>query len=547
MNGEVAKEAAVINAGRWLGVAGLGLLAGLVGTLAMALLLVVARTWLGVSPPPEALPDRFAPTLDIDTFFGLFGRFGGYNGLKQFGVRSGLLGVVAVGSLVGIAYALIVDGARSRPRGRWDLDRRGASFVLVSALVLWVTSLAVLWPVLDANYRGLPPTAARIVSIITLLAAYTLYGAVLVSAYRFLMRPAAAAVPRSSRVGAGGRRAGARGAAGGARAAPAYGLLRRLYDRATFGYDGRTYSGPDIQPIAPNDRFYTVTKNVVDPNVTTALWRLEVGGLVDEPRAYTYDELSALPATDQETTLMCISNQIGSGLFSNAAWRGVPMRDLLAASGPRDGAVEVLLHAADGFTDTFAFDKAMEPTTMVVYEMNGEPLSPHHGYPARVVVPGLFGEKNVKWLTRIEVVDHDAKGFYEQQGWGPNFEIPTRSDIFGPRWARAGGTDAFAEPFSVGTTATIRGRAFAGDRGVERVEFSADDGETWREAKIDYRPSALTWAFWSADWTPTEPGEYRIVSRATDETGAPQSADRRGIVPQGASGYHRVVARVEGS
>ena len=136
---------------------------------------------------------------------------------------------------------------------------------------------------------------------------------------------------------------------------------------------------------------------------------------------------------------MCISNRIGAGLMSNAVWQGVRLRDLLEASRPLPGAVEVFLNGADAYTDTFAFEKAMDPTTIVAFAMNGEPLPQRHGYPARVVVPGLYGEKNVKWVTRIEVVDYDAKGFYEQQGWGPNFVIPTRSDIFGPRWVRRRG------------------------------------------------------------------------------------------------------------
>jgi DMSO/TMAO reductase YedYZ molybdopterin-dependent catalytic subunit len=118
--------------------------------------------------------------------------------------------------------------------------------------------------------------------------------------------------------------------------------------------------------------------------------------------------------------------------------------------------------------------------------MNGEPLPRRHGFPARIVVPGLYGEKNVKWLTGIEVVDHDAKGFYEQQGWGPNFEIPTRSDFFAPKVDEVRGAFRFGEPFRVGQPVRLRGRAFAGARGVAGVEFSADDGQTWSEARIDY-------------------------------------------------------------
>jgi len=230
-------------------------------------------------------------------------------------------------------------------------------------------------------------------------------------------------------------------------------------------------------------------------------------------------------------------------LMSNTIWQGIPLRDLLAASRPLDGALEVLLNGVDAYTDSFAFAKAMDPTTIVAFAMNGEPLPHRHGYPARVVVPGLYGEKNVKWVTRIEVVDFDAKGFYEQQGWGPNFVIPTRSDIFGPRWVRRRG-DNFVEPFVAGRMAIIRGRAFAGDRGIQKVEFSADDGETWRGVRIDYPGTKLTWTFWSADWLPEEPGQYTLVSRATDGMGAPQPSETRGIVPQGATGYHRVVATV---
>ncbi len=538
--------------GRRIGTLMVGGLAGLVATLLMVLLMVVGRIWLGISPPPEAIPDRFAPTLDIDTFFSLFNRFGGYNGLKKFGIRSGMTGLFAVGTLVGLVYAAIVESRRSRASVAWrlGLSRIGLLFVTITALLLWIISLIVLWPVLDANYRGLPPSTARFVSALGLLVAYASYGIALIATYRFVIRRRAVDSPETTEgVPPGapvGRRAVLAGVVGALLVVPSYRLLRRLYNRATFSYDGTPYSGPGIQPITPNDKFYIVTKNVVDPNVTTSFWRLEVGGLVEDAKSYSFDDLASLPSVDQETTLMCISNHIGAGLFSNATWKGIPMRDLLAASRPKAGAVEVMLSGADGYTDTFAFEKAMEPTTLVVYEMNGAPLPQRHGYPVRVIVPGLFGEKNVKWVTGIEVVDHDAKGFYEQQGWGPNFVIPTRSDIFAPRWDRQRGKDAFTEPMRVGHPTTIRGRAFAGNRGVAKVEVSLDDGETWQPARIDYPGTQLTWTFWSYDWRPTDLGGHVVTSRATDGTGAVQTSDRRDIVPQGATGYHRVMAIVEG-
>src|SRR5215212_6025687 len=531
--------------GRWLAIAATGLLCGVAAAVLMILLMAGARTWLGISPPPEALPDRFAPTIPISTFFSQFGRFGGYNGLKRFGISSGLAGLFAVGAIFGLLYALIVESRRSRESGRWQagVSRLAVGFIIAAALVLWGISLALLWPVLDANYRGAPPDAAWLASAMALLVEYLAFAAVVILLYRWLApRPALGAqpVPVAEPVG---RRAVVAGVAGLALAAGSGALIRNLNERAVFSYDGLAYSGPGVEPIAPNGKFYTVTKNVVDPDVDVGLWRLEIGGLVEEPKSYSFQDLMNLASREQESTLMCISNRIGAGLMSNAVWQGVRLRDLLAASRPGDGALEVFLNGADAYTDSFAFDKAMDPTTIVAFAMNGQPLPQRHGYPVRIVVPGLFGEKNVKWVTRIEVVDYDARGFYEQQGWGPDFVIPTRSDIFGPRWVRRR-DDRFVESFAAGRMAIIRGRAFAGDRGIQKVEFSADGGETWRGVRIDYPGTNLTWTFWSADWLPVEPGEYTLVSRATDGTGTPQPSESRGIVPQGATGYHRVVATV---
>ena len=136
-----------------------------------------------------------------------------------------------------------------------------------------------------------------------------------------------------------------------------------------------------------------------------------------------------------------------------------------------------------------------------------------------------------------------CQGVLRATGVGAELRHSPRSDIFGPRWVRRRG-DSFVEPFVSGQTAVILDRAFAGDRGIQIVEFSADDRETWRGTRIDYSGTNLTWTFWSAEWLPEEPGEYTLVSRATDGTGTPQLSESRGIVPQGATGYHRVVATV---
>jgi DMSO/TMAO reductase YedYZ molybdopterin-dependent catalytic subunit len=259
---------------------------------------------------------------------------------------------------------------------------------------------------------------------------------------------------------------------------------------------------------------------------------------VERPQTYRFEDLLAMPAVTQETTLECISNGVGDGLMSNARWKGVPMQRLLEAVRPQPGVMAVFLHAADGYTDSFAFEKAMDPTTLVVYEMNGMPLPARHGYPVRIIVPGLFGEKNVKWVTRIELVNSHVKGFYAQQGWGPNFVIPSCSRFDQPH---------HGQTVALQTTAVVplKGVAFAGARGVSRVEVSLDNTLTWHEARIDYRGAPMAWVLWSYDWHPAQPGRYMLVVRATDGTGTVQTPEERSFAPEGATGYHRVSVQVE--
>jgi len=508
-----------------------GALAGLVAALLMTLVMAVERDWLGVSPPPEAIPDRFAPDLGISFFFALLGFFGGYNHLKQVGVGSLLMGQLVLGAALGVLYAALV----SRHRQPRPFSRLGAIVVATIVGLLWLATLGTLAPVLESNYAGRPPEPATTITVLALLVAYGVFAVTVPIVYRVLLDiPAGAAgtsaTPRIS------RRAILAGSVSALVLAVASGVvLKRLFDRAVFSYDGTEYTGTDLQPIVPNDRFYLVTKNVVDPTVDRSVWRLEVSGLLDRPQSYTFDELAALPATTQETTLMCISNAVGAGLMSNAIWKGVALHTLLDAAGPKPAVTKVVLRGVDGYTDTFPIEKALDPTTLVVYEMNGAPLPERHGFPVRVIVPGMFGEKNVKWVTGIELVDHDVKGFYEKQGWGPNFVIPTRSGFTGPD---------FSQPLPFGQPVVLKGTAFGGNRGVTRVEVSTDDGRSWTEARRDYPGSQLTWSLWSLEWRPDRPGDYRLVVRAVDGTDGVQTAEERDTAPEGATGYQHVTAHV---
>jgi len=284
--------------------------------------------------------------------------------------------------------------------------------------------------------------------------------------------------------------------------------------------------------------FYCVTKNVIDPKVDVDLWHLEIGGLVQNAATWRFQDLEGFDPTTQETTLMCISNSLDAGLMSNAVWKGLPLRDLLDQAGVLSGAARVRLHGVDNYTDTIPLEKAMEPTTLLAYEMNGEPLPDRHGYPLRVIVPGYFGEKNVKWLTKVEVTDGNAKGFYEAQGWGPDFIVPTRSRIDVPDdWV-------FVSLSKLTAPIEVKGIAFGGDRGISRVELSFDDGQTWRDAEIYYSGGNLAWSLWKAQWTPAATGDYPLLVRATDGEGNVQEWEEDRGPFSGVSGLHRINVRV---
>lgn len=498
-----------------------GALAGIVAALAMISVQLAARALAGIPTPAELTGDRFAPLIPARDFGGLITWAGGYNELKQLGVLSTLVGQVVTGALGGALYGLL----RARPR-------RAAAFLIGFVVALWLGALVLFYPVLSTSAIGLPPEAARLVTAAWLLASFALFGLTLAILHAFMTRWRGADGAPAPLIG---RRGLLTGALGLGLLALSGGLLRRLSDDATFAYDGLQVRGPDIEPITPNERFYVVTKNVIDPNVDAGLWRLSIGGLVDRQMTVDLGTLRAMQSVEQETTLMCISNSISAGLMSNAVWRGVPLRSLIDAAGPGPDAVEVVARSVDSYSDTFAIAKALEPTTLLAYEMNGEPLPRRHGFPVRLLVPGLYGEKSVKWITSVDLVATDASGFYEQQGWGPDFQIQPRARFDGPD---------FRQPIPVGQTVRIWGTAFGGDRGVSAVEVTVDGGQSWQSARFDYPGSRLTWTLWSFDWRPGAEGDVRLACRATDGQGNVQVAQGRPVVPEGARGHHVVTAMV---
>ncbi len=527
-----------------------GALAGAVGGLAFTLVSLVLRLVAGVPLVAELLGDRIIPMLHVQTFVRLLGRVGGPLRGKSLSFSLTLVGHVVVGALIGVVFALVFD--RRADRG-WS---RGALVVLLGTSVAAIlVGLVLLWPVLDSNYIGLPSPWARIVASIGLALDIGAFAAAFLTARHLLGAGRGQSVPgaRGRRVLARtrpttngdegqprfGRRAVLLGGAGMLAAGASFGLADVLYRRATFGafgYDGLMVRGPRTEPITPTDDFYVVTKNLIDPRVSSSVWRLRIDGLVADPMEFDLDALRSLPRVTQVQTLECISNGVGAGLMSNAEWVGVSMGTLLAAALPRSGVERVVMRGADGFVHTVSMDRAMDPSTIVAYEMNGGPLPHRHGYPARVLVPGAYGEVSVKWIEGVELSAAPVEGYYERQGWRA-YVVQTTSRFDRP---------AAGQAVSLARTPTVSvgGVAYAGDRGISRVEWSADGGTTWSPAHITYAPSRIAWSLWEAVWSPTSVGDHRLVVRAIDGDGVVQPGKRHGVVPSGAAGWHAVSVSV---
>jgi DMSO/TMAO reductase YedYZ molybdopterin-dependent catalytic subunit len=292
-----------------------------------------------------------------------------------------------------------------------------------------------------------------------------------------------------------------------------------------------------VKEITPTESFYHVSKNFFDPTPSASGWKLEINGMVDSPYSLTYSELVALPAIEVITGMMCISNPLGGGLIGNAQWKGVRLADLIQRAGPQKGAVDVVLQAVDGYSDSITYKKAIDPNVMLVWEMNGETLKPTHGFPARLLVPGIYGMKHVKWITSVQLVNHDFKGFWQQpdQGWSDPAPVNTMSRIDFP----AAGNQALQK-------LDVSGIAFAGDRSISKVEVSTDGGKTWHEAYVRPPLSGTSWVVWGYVWTPPAPGKYKVMVRATDGTGKLQSARWTDPYPNGGTGYHSVTFNIRG-
>ena len=279
--------------------------------------------------------------------------------------------------------------------------------------------------------------------------------------------------------------------------------------------------------VMPNDTFYRIDTALLVPSVDTATWRLRIHGLVDRETTLTFDELVGLPMFEQYVTISCVSNEVGGDLVGNAKWTGVRLRDVLELAGVQSSATQLVGRSVDGWTagmpTAWVMDPAREP--MIAVKMNDEPLPPRHGYPARLIVPGLYGYVSAtKWLSDLELTTLEAfDGYWVPLGWAKEAPILTQSRIDTPTSGVAAGR------------VPIAGIAWAPDRGVSRVEV-AIDGE-WRDAELSAPISDTTWVQWLVRWDAT-PGDHVIQVRATDGTGEVQEERSSPPAPDGARGWH---------
>lgn len=503
---------------------GSGFWAGVGAGGAATIVLFAYRAVTGTPTLQEALAERMVRLLPYQVFALILAHLQYL--AKPAALVAAVLLILLGGGLGGVLAARLVPSHRAS----------GPVRAAVIGAALWVLLLAVVLPVLEGSALGVPLTTRVTHPAVPMALASLVYGAVLAALSP--RRPVLPSVPQTKSVG---RRDFLRHSALAILLAVAggYGAIRSL--RLTAAAAGsragtvvrtafRLLKGMPPE-VTPTGQFYQVSKNFFDPVVDVRGWSLAVTGLVGRSLKLSLDELRASgPAVERYQTLECISNEVGGDLISTARWKGVPMRDVLQAAHVDRRATTVIMRSVDGYSESIPLDVAMDPSTLLAYEMNGAPLPQKHGAPVRVLLFNRYGMKQPKWLTSIELADHPYTGYWEQQGWSQEAIVKTNS--------------AFRVETRQDGVVLLGGWAFAGSRGISRVEFSPDGGKTWFPAAVKGPLGVNCWQFWSAEWKPPSPGTYALEVRAVDGTGAVQPSGPKPTLPDGAEGYHTVRVRV---
>ncbi|UEJ81387.1 molybdopterin-dependent oxidoreductase [Brachybacterium halotolerans subsp. kimchii] len=287
--------------------------------------------------------------------------------------------------------------------------------------------------------------------------------------------------------------------------------------------------------VTPNGDFYRIDTALAVPRVDPTSWSLRIHGLVDREIELDFSQLLAEPMVESHVTLTCVSNVVGGDLAGNATWIGVPVVRLLERAGVQDGADMVLSRSTDGFTASTPLEALTDGRdSLLAVGMNGSPLPPEHGYPVRMVVPGLYGYVSAtKWLTELTVTRFaDQTAYWTSRGWSERGPIKTASRIDVPRE----GKDLEADGDGA---VMLGGTAWAQHRGVRAVQVQIDDGD-WLDAELGTAVTSDTWTQWALRWGDARPGKHTARVRATDDTGELQTSQHADPAPNGSSGWHTI-------
>jgi DMSO/TMAO reductase YedYZ molybdopterin-dependent catalytic subunit len=287
--------------------------------------------------------------------------------------------------------------------------------------------------------------------------------------------------------------------------------------------------------VTPTDQFYYVSKNLF-PHQAKGDGSLRIEGLVDHPLDVKYHDLGTLQSVEEYATLMCVDYEPNDPetnyQISNALWKGVSLDSLLKSCGVQTGAATLEFYASDGYSTAVPLALVADhPQALIAYEMNGQPLDAKHGYPARLIIPGIYGFKNTKHITKIVVSNQAYEGYWERRGWADQAPIKIISKIYTPSYGRQ---------LNAAKPVWIAGVAFAGLAGIRKVEISTDDGQSWQEAGLEEPLSPYSWTRWAYSWTPNVIGSVKIEARATDQSGILQESIATPAFPAGSTGYHTI-------
>ncbi len=292
--------------------------------------------------------------------------------------------------------------------------------------------------------------------------------------------------------------------------------------------------------FTPNAKFYVVNYMDSPYNLTRDVdqeqWRLLIKGEVAHPTSLGWRDILNRKPFDQVSTLMCIDTLPGGTSLGNAIWRGISLKTLLKEVGAdEDTARDAIFRGTDGYDDSIPFTRAMQDDVMLAYLMNGEKLPKEHGFPLRLIVPGLYGIKNVKWITEIEVYNGDYHGYWQRKGWTDDGTIHIFSRMDSPGHHQ----------LVPGPNVHFRGIAFGGPHTIRQVQLSFDGEKSWQDAEIEPPQSPYSWVVWNYPWKPPQPGKAMVAVRAVDATGKIQTSNITRPQPSGATGLHNIVVEIK--